>query len=59
MEIYPDPREQAKLMLVGYLNMAEVLAHHFKNEIEIRNVVLQKCAGFMAGLLPKVDSLVL
>ena len=59
MEIYPDPREQAKLMLVGYLNMAEVLAHHFKNEIEIRNAVLQKCAGFMAGLLPKVDSLVL
>ena len=59
MEIYPAPREQAKLMLVGYLNMAEVLAHHFKNEIEIRNAVLQKCAGFMAGLLPKVDSLVL
>ncbi len=59
MEIYPAPRELAKLMLVGYLNMAEVLAHYFKNEIEIRNAVLQKCAGFMAGLLPKVDSLVL
>jgi uncharacterized protein (TIGR02172 family) len=58
-ENYPDPKDQAKLMLVGFLNMVEIIEFHFKLDVEKKNFLLQKCAGFMAELLPKVDSLVL
>jgi uncharacterized protein (TIGR02172 family) len=59
LEDYPDPRDQDKLMLIGYMDIAWVMNFLFRNDLKTRDAVLQKCAEHLAELLSKVDSLVL
>ena len=64
LEQYPDPKDQAKLMLVGYINMVEIIDFRFRRDgekasVEHRDEDLKECSASMAELLTKVDSLVL
>ncbi len=56
---YPDPKDLDKLMLMAYLNMAEIVILRAERAPDMTETWLQRCSDAMADLLPKVDSFVL
>ena len=52
-----DSRMQAKIMVIGYLNLARIAKHHFVNEPETLEHALAHCAERIAEFLPGLDSL--
>ncbi len=59
LEPYSDSAAQDKLMLIGYLNMAEIVSHKFPEGSEYRKLFLPVCAENLKALLARIDSLVL
>ena len=59
-ESLTDPSDRqmlAKIMVIGYLNLARIARHHFINEPETLNQATRHCAERIAEILPGVDSL--
>ncbi len=59
LENYPDSKEQTKLMLMGYINLVEIIDFRSKRKDEKSIESLKECSELIAELLPKVDSLAL
>ena len=59
-ESLTDPSDRqmlAKIMVIGYLNLARIARHHFINEPETLDQATRHCAERIADFLPGLDSL--